>query len=82
MDWRHQAACRDHDPELFFPIGSTGPAAVQVERAKSVCRSCRAVQACLEWAVESGQEAGVWGGTSEDERRAVRRERMRAARAR
>ncbi|MCF6470200.1 WhiB family transcriptional regulator [Nonomuraea sp. MG754425] len=79
MDWRHRAACRDVDPELFFPIGNTGPALMQIEEAKQVCRSCSAVESCLKWALESGQDAGVWGGMSEDERRAVKR---RAARTR
>ena len=40
MDWRHTAACRDEDPELFFPIGNTGPALLQIEEAKAVCRRC------------------------------------------
>jgi WhiB family redox-sensing transcriptional regulator len=79
MDWRHRAACRDVDPELFFPIGNTGPALMQIEEAKQVCRSCSMVDACLKWALESGQDAGVWGGLSEDERRALKR---RAARTR
>ncbi len=39
MDWRHRAACRDVDPELFFPIGNTGPALMQIEEAKQVCRT-------------------------------------------
>jgi len=73
MDWRHLAVCRDEDPELFFPIGSTGPATHQVDQAKVVCRRCPVVEDCLTWAVETGQENGVWGGTSEDERRALRR---------
>ncbi|WP_157250661.1 WhiB family transcriptional regulator [Nonomuraea typhae] len=78
MDWRHRAACRDVDPELFFPIGNTGPALMQIEEAKQVCRSCSAVERCLQWALESGQDAGVWGGLSEDERRALKRRRARA----
>jgi WhiB family redox-sensing transcriptional regulator len=73
MDWRHHAACREVDPELFFPIGNTGPALLQIEEAKSVCRRCPVVESCLQWAVESGQDAGVWGGMSEDERRTYKR---------
>lgn len=78
MDWRHQALCLDEDPEMFFPIGSTGPAATQVEQAKVVCRRCPAVEPCLTWAIETGQDSGVWGGTSEEERRALARRRARA----
>ena len=54
MDWRHRALCRDEDPELFFPIGTTGPATVQVEQAKAVCRRCPVVQSCLDWALRAG----------------------------
>lgn len=77
MDWRHRAACRDEDPELFFPIGNTGPALVQIEEAKQVCRRCPVMESCLQWALDTGQDAGVWGGHSEDERRALNRRRQR-----
>jgi len=77
MDWRHRALCRDEDPELFFPIGTTGPAVVQIEQAKAVCRRCPVTQSCLEWALSSGQDSGVWGGLSEDERRALKRRTAR-----
>lgn len=77
MDWRHRAICRDVDPELFFPIGTTGPAAVQVEQAKVVCRRCPVVSDCLSWAIETGQDSGVWGATSEDERRVLARRGLR-----
>jgi WhiB family redox-sensing transcriptional regulator len=80
MDWRHKAACLDEDPELFFPIGNTGPALMQIEEAKAVCRRCDVVDTCLKWAMESGQDAGVWGGMSEDERRALKRRTARARR--
>ena len=81
MDWRHKAICRDEDPELFFPIGNTGPAIQQIEDAKAVCRRCEVVDTCLKWSIESGQDAGVWGGLSEDERRALKRRNARARRA-
>ena len=81
MDWRDRAACLEEDPELFFPIGNTGPAILQIEEAKAVCRRCEVVDVCLKWAIESGQDAGVWGGMSEDERRALTRRNARARRA-
>ncbi|MGH8888021.1 MAG: WhiB family transcriptional regulator [Egibacteraceae bacterium] len=77
MDWRHHAACLDQDPELFFPIGTTGPALDQIEQAKAVCRRCAVTAQCLEWALETKQDAGVWGNMSEDERRTLRRSRQR-----
>lgn len=77
MDWRHQSACLDEDPELFFPIGNTGPAVAQVQRAKMVCNSCSVKDACLQWALDAGQDYGVWGGMSEDERRALKRRNAR-----
>jgi len=51
MDWRHHAACREVDPELFFPIGNTGPALFEIEEAKRVCRRCRVIEGCLQWAI-------------------------------
>lgn len=80
MDWRHHALCRDEDPELFFPVGTTGPAARQVDRAKAICARCPVTQECLTWALENGQDAGIWGGLSEDERRALRRRQRARAR--
>lgn len=74
VDWRAGAACRDLDPEMFFPLGSTGPAAREVERAKAVCRGCSVSAQCLRWALDTGQDFGVWGGLSEDERRALKRQ--------
>lgn len=71
--WRDRAACRDTDANLFFPVGSTGSAIDQIEAAKAVCRSCPVQDACLGFAFETNQEAGVWGGKDEDERRRLRR---------
>jgi len=78
MDWRHRAICRDEDPELFFPVGNSGPALLQIAEAKAVCERCPVINECLNWALETGQDAGVWGGLSEDERRSLKRRRARA----
>jgi WhiB family transcriptional regulator, redox-sensing transcriptional regulator len=72
--WRSQALCRDTDPELFFPIGTTGAALVQIEQARDVCRQCPVQADCLEFALRTNQDSGIWGGTSEEERRVLRRE--------
>ena len=80
MTWRNSATCLGEDPELFFPIGNTGPALLQIEKAKVVCRRCEVVDICLSWAIESRQDSGVWGGLSEAERRALKRHSARARR--
>jgi WhiB family transcriptional regulator, redox-sensing transcriptional regulator len=79
--WLRQAACVDTDPELFFPVGESGPAAAQAERAKTFCHTCPVETQCLEWALSTGRTTGVWGGTDENERRRIRRrsERSRTA---
>jgi WhiB family redox-sensing transcriptional regulator len=83
MDWRDRAACRTEHPELFFPVGTTGPARRQLARAKAVCHRCPVTSACLAWATRTGQCYGVWGGLSEDERHEVQRRRaLIAGRAR
>jgi WhiB family redox-sensing transcriptional regulator len=77
--WRRHAICRDTDPDLFFPVGTTGQALVQISMAKQVCGECPVAEPCLEYALETNQDAGIWGGLDEEERRDIRR---RAARRR
>jgi len=72
--WRRHAICRDTDPDLFFPVGTTGQALVQIDKAKEVCDQCTVRLECLEFALETNQDSGIWGGTSEEERRKLRRE--------
>ncbi|MFB8272963.1 WhiB family transcriptional regulator [Streptomyces sp. NPDC055955] len=76
---RLRPACADEDPELFFPGEKSTADLLQKEEAKAVCRACLVMERCLQWALESGQEHGVWGGTDEDDRRRMKR---RAARKR
>jgi WhiB family redox-sensing transcriptional regulator len=72
-DFRHRAICRDEDPEMFFPVGTSGPALLQLAAAKSICRRCPVITECLTFALENGRHEGVWGGMSEDERRELKR---------
>ncbi len=83
LTWRQDAECRDLDPNLFFPVGVTGAAVDQIAAAKGICAGCPVRAECLEFAITTNQEFGVWGGTSEDERRVLRRKwraRVRAER--
>ena len=80
-EWRRTAACRDTDPDLFFPVGTTGPAIEQIANAKAVCRQCDSQTACLEFAIATNQDSGIWGGTSEEERRILRRKYQAAQRS-
>jgi WhiB family redox-sensing transcriptional regulator len=79
--WRLRAACRSVDPDLFFPVGATGLAVDQIESAKAVCSMCPVNEPCLEYALATNQDSGVWGGRSEEERRTLRRAWLRQRRA-
>jgi WhiB family redox-sensing transcriptional regulator len=80
-EWRRAAICSDTDPELFFPVGTTGHALVQIDRAKQVCGQCTVARQCLDFALDTNQDSGIWGGLTEEERRVIRRRRVAAARA-
>jgi WhiB family redox-sensing transcriptional regulator len=72
-DWRDRSSCRDSDPDVFFPIGTTGGALEQIETARRICTACIVSDECLEVALATNQEAGIWGGTIEEERRKLRK---------
>ena len=79
--WRQLAACRDADPELFFPSAEDGPIHdAQVAEAKAVCSRCPVRPACLTEALER-MPYGVAGGLSEQERRQLGRSDVRDGRA-
>ncbi|MDJ0769865.1 MAG: WhiB family transcriptional regulator [Ilumatobacter sp.] len=79
--WRDHALCRDTDPDLFFPVGTTGHALTSIDHAKQVCAECSVAQECLDFALDTNQDSGIWGGLSEEERRVIRRKRAAALRA-
>lgn len=71
-DWRHLAECVNEDPELWFPIGAGEYAGAREQLAIAICERCPVTAQCLNWALESGQAFGVWGGKTEDQRRVLR----------
>jgi WhiB family redox-sensing transcriptional regulator len=77
--WTDLAACRGVDPEIFFPVSTAGPALEDVAEAKRVCAGCPVTADCLSWALRAGESAGIWGGTTPDERRYLRLKPLPAA---
>ncbi|WP_327699007.1 WhiB family transcriptional regulator [Streptomyces sp. NBC_00459] len=73
MEWLWRAARTGEEPELFLPVGTKGPAVRDTVAAKRVCSHCPVTPQCLDRALRSGQTAGVWGGTCEQERAALLR---------
>ena len=78
--WRSSAACRDVDTAVFFPVGLTGPAIQLIDEAKVICRGCPVRLVCLQYALATHQDDGVWGGYDEGERRDLRRRWRRLGR--
>jgi len=75
------AACKGEDPELFFgpPAEFVTTRQQREAKAKAICARCPARAECLEFALDTGEAYGIWGGTSEDDRRALIRQRRRAS---
>ena len=69
--WRDDAACLGADPDLFFPP----PGPYGAEEAKAICQGCPVRAECLDYAVTTAQKYGIWGGTNEQERRQIRKQR-------
>ena len=76
IEWRDDAACRGLDTNVFFPATDE-----EAAEAKAICATCPVREECLEFALLTRQDDGVWGGLTETERRRLRRRRREAARA-
>ncbi len=70
-EWKARAACADYPHALFFPAPDTS--AGEIEHAKAICSVCPVIDLCLEYSLETNQRSGIWGGTTEAERRSLRR---------
>jgi len=71
-DWRRDALCLEHDPRLFYPPPPSAGGTHIAEEAKAICKRCPVREECLEWALEHGEQFGIWGGRTERERRRIR----------
>ena len=84
LEWQEDAACREYDNVLFF---GPDPGESELEKqhremqAKAVCKTCPVRESCLEFAVETNQKYGIWGGMTDKERASLKRRRARARRA-
>ncbi|OKL48208.1 WhiB family transcriptional regulator [Boudabousia liubingyangii] len=71
-EWQYEGACREMDTELFFhPEGERGSTRRRrAENAKAICATCPVIKECREHALSVREPYGVWGGMTEEERRA------------
>ena len=76
-EWMRRGNCREEPPSLFFPNDGAG-----VDVARQLCATCPVKEPCLEYALRNRIDHGVWGGTSERERRRILRQRRLDAAAR
>jgi len=74
VEWSNRAACLSAEPEQFFPVGTGAAAGWETAAAKMICGTCSVVTECRDYALETRQPFGVWGGLDEEERRAVLRD--------
>ncbi len=83
MDWQDSSACKEYDNVMFF--GEEGESELEKQareaRAKAVCQRCPVSEPCLEFAMETNQKYGIWGGLTDKERASLKRRRARARRA-
>ncbi|MDZ4826713.1 MAG: WhiB family transcriptional regulator [Actinomycetota bacterium] len=74
-DWQAEAACRDSDTSVFFPVSDK-----DADAARAICDTCPVAPDCLEWAIGTRQPDGIWGGLTAMERHRLVRRRQKAAR--
>lgn len=74
--WRQRGACVGLDPEVFYPHSDE-----EADEAKRICATCPVREPCLEFALDTREAEGVWGGTTSRERRRLLRQRRKTAAA-
>ena len=74
LSWRQRAACRGLSTDIFYPVSDE-----DAGEAKSICAICPVQEACLEWALDTREREGIWGGATERQRRRLIRQRRKQA---
>jgi WhiB family redox-sensing transcriptional regulator len=72
--WWSSAACKGHDLKLFFP----DPRSNNYDTARAICAGCTVVEDCLAAALERGDQFGMFGGKSPQERKQLLQDRARS----
>ena len=72
-EWVEEAVCAQCDPEVWFPVRGQG-APQATDRALRICGECPVRDECLQYALETEQLHGVWGGTTARERKQMKKE--------
>jgi WhiB family redox-sensing transcriptional regulator len=75
-DWRASAACTPNDEDLFFAEGHGDHVKFAIADAKAICAACPVITQCRQWALDTRQEHGVYGGIDAAQRRAIRRSKQ------
>ncbi|MFH9610468.1 WhiB family transcriptional regulator [Streptomyces sp. NPDC017448] len=81
ITWMKHGTCRDPylspTPNVFFPSGETGPWVAVIDKAKSICARCPVKPQCADWALDTRQADGIWGGLTVQERGRILRQQDR-----
>ncbi|MGW1861938.1 WhiB family transcriptional regulator [Streptomyces collinus] len=72
-DWRDRAACVGEDPDIFFPLSDLLAPDAEASLARAICRRCPVIIDCRTWALDHGEDDGIWGATTAAQRRSIRR---------
>lgn len=76
LSWRQRGACVGLDPDVFYP-----PSDEESDEPKAICAACPVQEPCLEFALDTREADGIWGGTTARERRRMLRQRRKTAAA-
>ena len=75
--------CATVDKDWFFPDeheDTNQVMSLKTMNAKAVCKACPLMLSCLEYALKTPALEGIWGGTTREERRRIRKRIRRKAR--